>query len=801
MSGCVPTRPEETLSLVPRGRYGLGSESKLHLRDLAQVLFSHWKVVVFLTVLVVFSTSYASRKAVPRYQSSATVQVSSKKQALTPLEAMRVDEMSMQTDPVLSEALVLSTQALALRVVDAIGLRLAMDDWRLSRTTFLYDAQVDTLARPDSFVLELKGTGYQLRSVAGGTLVAAGGYDVPAVGSGFSFRVREYRGDPRSVRISIMPRIAAGNMVRGGIGFAVPPTTSLVNVTFTGTDPSLVPEILNEALIALQNYGVDRVRDVASLRLRYINERVDDARTRYLSALSGVQSYKESENTTNFTAEEVAIINSIHGFDREKERLQVDLSTLQGIMGPEAQVTLETLNRLAALTGIANNTAMTFQIQNLLKLHDDRRTLVAGSLGLRESNPQVQAIDQRITQAAAALREAANATVRGIQANIASLDQNVANLRQRLGTYPGKETRFAQLALDIELQNGIYKYLLSELESARISAATISPYIQIVETATVAARIGVGTRQKVTIGLLVGLFLGIVAAFFLEYLDQTIKTAADVERALEIPVLGLIPLDPRGPHDGPQRNGRRRASISLISHAAPDDPTSEAYRALRTNVTFVSAEQHALQLICVTSPGPGEGKSTTAANLAITLAQQGARTLLVDADLRRPVVHRAFNLVQEHGLTDILVGTATLRETVRPNLIPKLDILTSGSLPPNPSELLGSEAMHRLLEEVRSHYDNIIFDTPPALAVTDAAVLGAGSDAVILILRAGKTEEVAAQRALAQLSRVQARVAGSVLNGVQKMRDRYYYYYYYRKDPRTTRGLLSALREQIAHLF
>ncbi|MEK6767365.1 MAG: polysaccharide biosynthesis tyrosine autokinase [Gemmatimonadota bacterium] len=771
----------------------------MHLRDLTQVLFAHWKVVVFLTVLVVFATYYTSRKAVPRYQSSAIVQVSSKRQALTPMEALRVDEMSMQTDPVLSEAMVLSTQALALRVVDALGLQLAVDDWQLGRTTFLYDAQVDSLARPDSFVLELNRTGYQLRSVAGGTLVVAGGYDVPAVGSGFSFRVREYRGDPRSVRVSIMPRLAAGNMVRGGMSFAVPPTTSLVNVTFTGTDPSLVPEILNEALIALQSYGVDRVRDVANQRLRYINERVDDARVRYLAALSGVQSYKESEHTTDFSAEEVAIINSIQGFDHDKERLQVDLSTLQGIMGQEAQVTLETLNRLASVTGIATNAAMTFQIQNLLKLYDDRRTLLAGSLGLRESNPQVQAMDQRITQAAAALREAAHATVRGIQANIASLNQNIANLRQRLGTYPGKETRFAQLRLEIELQNDTYKYLLAQLEAARIAAATIAPYIQIVETATVATRIGVGTRQKVMIGLLVGLFLGIVTAFFLEYLDQTIKTAADVERALEIPVLGLIQLDTRSA-GGLPKDGRRRGSIHLVSLSSPDDPTSEAYRALRTNVTFVNAEQRALQLICVTSPGPGEGKSTTAANLAVTLAQQGTTALLVDADLRRPIVHRAFNLVQEPGLTDVLVGNAQLREAIRPNVIPKLDILPAGTLPPNPSELLGSAAMRRLLEQLRTQYDTVLFDLPPTLAVTDAAVLGASTDAVILVLRSGETEEVAAQRSLGQLRHVQARVAGSVLNGVQKTGG-YYDDYYYRKDRRRGRGPLSALRERIAHLF
>lgn len=765
------------------------------------MLFSHWRVVVFLTVLVVFATYYASKRAIPRFQSQATVQVSSKKQVFARLDDIDVDELQMRTDPVLSEALVLSTQALALTVADNLGLRLQMDDPEVRRNDVLYDVQVDSLARPDSLTLSILGPrGYEVRD-SRQQLVASGGYDTPAVGPGFSFRVREYEGEPYAVRFSIWARVSAADAVRGGVSFAVQPNTNVVSVTFTGTDPSLVPDILNEALIALQNYGSDRIREVASRRLHYISDRVDDARERYLASLSGIQAYKESQHTTDLSAEEVAIINSIQDFEHEKERLSVDLATLQGIMGPGAEVNLETLNRLASVPGIATNAATTFQIQNLLKLYDDRRTLVAGSLGLRESNPQVQALDQRIQQSANALREAANATIRGIQANIASLEQNVANLRQRLATYPGKETRFAQLTLETELQNDTYKYLLSQLEAARISAATISPYIQIVETATVATRIGVSTRQKVMIGLAVGLFLGVVAAFFLEYLDQTIKTSADVERALEVPVLGMIPLESRSAN-GHRREGRRRAAITLVSLTSPDDPTSEAYRALRTNVTFVNAEQRALQLICVTSPGPGEGKSTTAANLAITLAQQGAATLLVDADLRRPLVHRAFNLVQEPGLTDVLVGGAQLREAIRPNVIPKLDILPAGALPPNPSELLGSEAMHRLLEQLRAQYDSVIFDSPPALAVTDAAVLGALSDAVILVLRSGETEEVAAQRALGQLRRVQARVAGTVLNGVEKDRDQYYNYYVdYRQDRYARRGPLAALRARLANLL
>jgi len=200
----------------------------------------------------------------------------------------------------------------------------------------------------------------------------------------------------------------------------------------------------------------------------------------------------------------------------------------------------------------------------------------------------------------------------------------------------------------------------------------------------------------------------------------------------------------------------------------------------------------------VTSPGPGEGKSTTAANLAITLAQQGSPTLLVDADLRRPIVHRAFNLVQEPGLTDVLIGATDLREAIRPNVVPKLDVLPAGALPPNPSELLGSAAMRRLLEDVRGRYDTVLFDSPPTLAVTDASVLAAGTDAVILVIRAGDTEDGAAQRALEQLRRVQARIAGAVLNGAEKDRDRYYNYYAYYRGERMDRG---SLRRRIAGLL
>jgi tyrosine-protein kinase Etk/Wzc len=790
------------VSSYGKGHYGkLAGERQLHLRDVLRVLATHWRVVVFLTLVVLFAAYTSTRRAIAQYQSQLSVQINSKKQVFARLDDIDVDELALRTDPVLSEALVLSTQRLALSVVDNLGVRLQFQDRDVWRDQLIYDIQVDTLARPDSFVLALKGpAGYEVRDL-GRRLVASGSYDAPAVGPGFSFKVRAYEGEPYTARFAIIPRVSAAAMVSGGLSYTVQQSTNGVTIIYTGADPTQVPEILNAAAVSLRQFGADRTYDMANQRLRYIRAQVDSAQARYREALTEVQRYKERQGMTDLTAEEISTINSIQDFDHTKQQRLLDLASLRDVIGANREVTIETVNRLAAIPSLTGNSALAFQISNLLKLYDDRRTLTAGTLGLREGNPQVNAIGQRIAQASTALVEAASATIRSLEAEVASLDRNMGVLRTRLATYPGKETQFAQLTLEAELINDTYKFLLQQYQGAQISTATIRPYIEIMDAATPARRIGIDTRQKLMIGLLVGLFLGVVAAFFLEYLDQTVKSSSDIERALEIPVLGLIPLDHHPSTNGARRNGKRRGAIPLVTQSSPDDPAAEAYRALRTNVTFVNAEERALKLICVTSPGPGEGKSTTAANLAVTLAQLGTRTLLVDADLRRPLVHRAFNLVQEPGLTDILVGSATLREAARPNVIPNLDVLPAGALPPNPSELLGSAAMHRLLEELRHEYETVIFDSPPTLAVTDALVLCASTDATILVLRAGETEEAAAQRALEQLRRVQARIAGAVLNGVERNGDRYYYYYDYRGGRRQSGGRLASIKQRIANLL
>ncbi|OYV62581.1 MAG: hypothetical protein B7Z72_15100, partial [Gemmatimonadetes bacterium 21-71-4] len=271
--------------------------------------------------------------------------------------------------------------------------------------------------------------------------------------------------------------MAAANAVRGGLGFDIQEGTTVVGAYYDGDDPSLSPDILNEALTVLRWNGVARLQEMSAQRETFLKSSLAEAGGQYRQALAALQQYKEVQHTTDLSAEEQALLNSVQMFDRDKQQEREDLALLQGILdaSPSGNITLEMLNRLAAMPNIDKNTAIAFQMQNLLKLYDDRRSLTAGTLGLREDNPQVQAFDQRIQQAGRALRQAAQASVQSMQADIAALDQRITALRAQLATYPGKETQIGQLELDAALYNDTYRYLLTQLQAAQITSATISP--------------------------------------------------------------------------------------------------------------------------------------------------------------------------------------------------------------------------------------------------------------------------------------------------------------------------------------
>lgn len=220
-------------------------------------------------------------------------------------------------------------------------------------------------------------------------------------------------------------------------------------------------------------------------------------------------------------------------------------------------------------------------------------------------------------------------------------------------------------------------------------------------------------------------------------------------------------------------------SDRLITHLSPRSAVSEAYRTLRTNIQF-GALDRAIKTIMVTSAGPGEGKSTTIANLAIAFAQAGHKSLLIDADLRRPVQHKVFGVDQRRGLSAVLVGKVEVAEAIQSvKAVPGLQVLPSGPLPPNPAEMLGSKQWQGLLQELRESFDFVLIDAPPVIAVADASVLAPQTDGVILVLDAGSVPRQAAQMAKDQLDKVGAKFLGAVLNNVRVEDDYQYYYYYY----------------------
>lgn len=216
----------------------------------------------------------------------------------------------------------------------------------------------------------------------------------------------------------------------------------------------------------------------------------------------------------------------------------------------------------------------------------------------------------------------------------------------------------------------------------------------------------------------------------------------------------------------------------LITLTNPRSPVSESYRALRTNIDFSSIDEK-LQVIMVSSAGPGEGKTTTISNLAITFAQSERKTLLIDADLRKPTAHHTFSVSNRWGLSSVVSQHCTVEEAIQMSNIPNLDIITSGTIPPNPAEMLNSNRMSAVISQLRESYDMILIDTPPLLAVTDAQIVATKSDGAILVVDQGRVKRDIAKKAIQNLQTVNARILGVVLNNVKRKANEEAYYYYY----------------------
>lgn len=396
--------------------------------------------------------------------------------------------------------------------------------------------------------------------------------------------------------------------------------------------------------------------------------------------------------------------------------------------------------------------------------------------------------------------------------DIVRINEEVSLMKEQLKSIPDKELQYARLTREQEINEKLYRNLQEKFEEARIAEVEKVPDVGVVNPALIpVAPVRPNKMVNGLLGIVVGLVLGLTLGFTVEHMDTSIGTIEEVESILKLPVLGIIPF--LSAKEGgkkkiwqkiwPRRQGEKEELAlirsQLIIHYSLRSPEMEALRILRANIKNELAKSGKIKIILMTSSSPEEGKSIISSNLAAVFAQEGMKTLLIDADMRRSVIHKVFGLKnKEPGLSDVLRGTATLEDAMRtitdimmgevsfdatleaPGL-DNLHILTAGSIPTIPTELLSSPNMDALFDKLREKFDIILVDSPPVLAVADPAVLAPKVDNVIMVYRVGQTAKRLLLRAQAQLQELNAKIMGVILNNIsQEIELRYGYYHRYR---------------------
>lgn len=415
---------------------------------------------------------------------------------------------------------------------------------------------------------------------------------------------------------------------------------------------------------------------------------------------------------------------------------------------------------------------------------DLTKTLAELETAYGEKHPKIEALRSKITKVRqeylseiAKLLKANENRYLALQDNEAALNKMLNREKRDAIELSRLEVEYRPLARETDDTLNLYKLITQRQKETGLTGLVKANNVRIMDVA-VPNESPVKPRPfaNVSLAVFVGLMLGVGAAMGMEALDNTIKSQEEVENLLAVPVLGMLPLigDKTVGRSSPELQQQRDLSVfhDLRSAAA------EACRSIRTNLMFLSPE-NPLRSFVVTSPGPEEGKTTTAINLAITMAQAGGRILLVDTDLRRPRIHRAFGLKNSLGLSNAVVGEKPLEEVIFSSSVPNLDICPCGPIPPNPAELLHTRRFKEIMAEFARRYDRVIFDSPPTSAVTDPVVVGHLADGVVLVVRAGHTTREAAAFARRQLDDAKARLLGCIVNQVSPT-DSYYNYYYRR---------------------
>jgi capsular exopolysaccharide synthesis family protein len=552
--------------------------------------------------------------------------------------------------------------------------------------------------------------------------------------------------------------------------------TRLVKVHFMSNDPDLAARGANAIVEAYVEHNVESKIEAVHGATEYLRSKIDEQREKLEESESMLQQYKERykiislAEKENITVSKLAELNS-EVLRAENERVERETRYRQARAIKDKPDMIESIPKVlsnAFVTSLKRDEAnLSKQLSELLKKFGDKHPRI---ITLREKLKATRAnLESEIKKVVKFLGNEYEVAL----AKEETLKKAFEELKEESQRLNKLSIAYGVLARDVETNKQMYDILLTRLKETGITGGIQSTNVRVVDKAVV-PRKPVKPRKTLNIllSVLVGLFGGIGVAFFLEYLDSSVKTPDDLKRYVKVPYMGPVP-SYEHELDGDS------VEKALVTLNYPKSTSAEAYRGVRTAVVFSSSTEKRVKLLLITSSGPSEGKSLTASNLAVTMAQSNTRTLLIDADFRKPRIHRIFGIPREAGLSNILVEGTGLEDCIKRTDIPNLDIIPSGYIPPNPAELLGAESFVEILEILKQRYDKIVLDSPPVLAVTDSVVLGTKVDEVLMVVCAGKFSREAIRRAIEQLRDVGANVIGAIINNIKVGQESYYYYQYY----------------------
>lgn len=795
---------------------GYRPEDEIHLRDIWNLLIRNWLLIGFALFVVVGAAAAYTLRAIPVFESTVTIRIDEESSNVPVLDILQTLSTGSQVE---TEMEILRSRTLAEAVTEALGLNVTVPLPRgVARAEIIGSLHVMEWAPKAVYRLELgEGSRYNILDDEDDALLGTVSVTEPAVLPGLTFTLQPSALDYPEILLVVSGFDSAVQGLLGAISVArANREAGMVTVRYQSADTQLVHMVPNrlatEFILERNSFQKMGARSTVD----FLEEQIDTLQLQLSAAEDALQLFREEGQIVSLAAEASAQVTQLVSLQAQRNQLDAERSALQELVDEieaEAAVADPTapspFRRMISFPSLFTNQAASELLRSLNVLDQQQ-----GELLQRRTmeDEDVRNLTGRIQDLEQQLRSIATTYLQGLTNQVNSFDRTLVRFGRELEQIPGEEVQQLRLLRQQEVLSDIYTLLQTRLQEARIAQAVEDPSVRVVDPAILpVGPIKPRKMLNLALALVLGGMLGVGLAFTREYLDDTIHTREDLQAASGgIPVLGLIPrIRGAGSVNDRKRRRSKKGEIlegvealegRLVTGKDPRNPVSEAYRTLRTNITFANPDDPSKVLV-FTSPMPQDGKSTTAANLAITMSQQGTNVLLVDADLRRGILNTVFGTPRNPGLSDLLMGANGFQDTLQFVDLGEsgnLDFLSTGTLPPNPAELLGSQRMKELLTHLQGIYDLVILDSPPLMVVTDAAVLGTKADGVVMVARASHTEKGAVTYSVEQLKNVRANIIGTVLNDVDYRRDGrysssygkygYYYQHYYGDDGKRKKG-------------